>query len=101
MTPKSEPFLPSRPNQDSLSTERVLIVDPDATWISMIQAIIDDELETAADLANGLANWLERGGFSPSAFPEIRKAACDRTSPAFRLNRMVVLYVCARVRTDL
>jgi hypothetical protein len=73
-------------------------MDPDATWQSLIQALIDDDRETASDLASSLLGWLEAGGFSPQVLPDLGQAASDPESPAYQLNRMVVGYVCARVR---
>ena len=40
-------------------------MDPQATWLAMIQALVDDEDDLASEYADALYDWLERGGFSP------------------------------------
>lgn len=74
-------------------------MDPQATWLAMIQALIDDDRETASEFAENLIDWLDRGGFSPSVLPDLGQAARDPESPAYMLDRIIVSYVCARVRT--
>jgi predicted ATP-grasp superfamily ATP-dependent carboligase len=64
----------------------------------MIEAIIDGDREAASELANSLIDWLDRGGFSPVVLPELGQAARDSESPAYLLDRMIVSYVCARIR---
>ena len=75
-------------------------MDPQATWLAMIQALIDEERESASEYAEILIDWLDRGGFPPIALPDFGSAVRDRESPAYRINRIVVLYACAIVRTD-
>lgn len=75
-------------------------MDPQATWQAMIQALIDDDREAASEYAASLVDWLDRGGFSPVIFPELRKVAGEPTSPAFQLDEQIVSFVCARVRAD-
>ena len=72
-------------------------MDPQATWIAMIQALIDDDRESASDFAKSLIDWLDRGGFPPTILPDLGQAARDPESPAYQLDRMIVSYVCARV----
>ena len=73
-------------------------MDPQATWQSMIQALIDDDRESASEHAQSLIDWLDRGGFSPRVLPDLGQAASDPESPAYRIDRLIVSYVCARVR---
>lgn len=40
-------------------------MDPNATLQSALDALADDDRETAAELLEALAEWLARGGFSP------------------------------------
>ncbi len=75
-------------------------MDPQATWLAMIQALVDDDREGASDYATSLIDWLDRGGFAPKVLPDLGQAASDPESPAYRLDRMMVLYVCARVRME-
>lgn len=75
-------------------------MDPQAAWQAMIQALIDDDREAASEYAASLVDWLDRGGFSPVIFPELRKVVGESTSPAFQLDEQIVLFVCARVRAD-
>ncbi len=74
-------------------------MDPQATWQAMLQALIDDDRDSASDHATALIDWLERGGFSPTVLPDLGQAASDPKSPAYQLDRMIVSMVCARVRT--
>jgi hypothetical protein len=64
----------------------------------MIQALVDDDRLAASDYADDLMEWLKNGGFSPKVLPDFGQSACDRESPAFGLDRMIALYVCARTR---
>ena len=74
-------------------------MDPQATWVAMIRALIDDDREAASDHAQNLIDWLDRGGFSPRVLPDLGQAASDPESPAYQLDRMIVLYICMRVHT--
>lgn len=67
----------------------------------MIQALIDDDCEAASEFAECLVNWLDRGGFAPRVLPDLGQAAHDPESPAYQIDRMIVLFVCARVRTEI
>lgn len=73
-------------------------MDPQTTWNAMIQALVDNDCVAASEYADSLIQWLDRGGFSPTVLPDFGQSACDRESPAFGLDRMIVLYVCARTR---
>ena len=64
----------------------------------MLQALIDDDRESASEYATALIDWLDRGGFSPTVLPDLGQAACDPESPAYQLDCMIVSMVCARVR---
>lgn len=74
-------------------------MDPQATWLAMIQALVDDDREAASDHANSLYDWLERGGFAPKVLPELGQAN-DPVSVAHQLDRKIAFFVCAIVRTD-
>lgn len=74
-------------------------MDPQAAWLAMLQALIDDDLASASEHANALIDWLDRGGFSPIVLPELGPAACDPKSPAYQLDYLIVSEVCARIRT--
>lgn len=76
-------------------------MDPQETWLAMLQALIDGDREEASEHATNLVNWLDRGGFSPKVLPDLGQAEHDPESPAYQLDRMIVSIVCARVRTDL
>ena len=41
-------------------------MDPDATYRLMLEALAEDQLELASDLANSLLQWLRLGGYSPT-----------------------------------
>ena len=75
-------------------------MDPQATWLEMLQALIDDDREAASEHATSLIDWLDRGGFAPKVLPDLGKAARDPESPAYLLDRLIVSIVCARVRTE-
>jgi hypothetical protein len=75
-------------------------LDPQATWLAMIQALIDDDREAASEFAECLIDWLDRGGFPPRVLPDLGQATRDPESAAYQLDRLIVLYVCARVRMD-
>ena len=74
-------------------------MDPQATWIEMIQALVDKEQDRAFEHAGHLLNWLDRGGFAPSVMADFGEAAGDSKSPVYTLNRFIVQKVCAEVRT--
>jgi hypothetical protein len=40
-------------------------MDPDAAWVTMLQAFADDEWEPALEHAEALLGWLRMGGFPP------------------------------------
>ena len=73
-------------------------MDPEATWLAMLQALVNDDREEASDYATNLYVWLDRGGFSPKVLPELGQAVNDPESPAYHLDRLIVRFVCARVR---
>ena len=75
-------------------------MDPQATWLAMLQALIDGEREEASEFAIALIDWLDRGGFPPKVLPDLGQAASDPESPAYQLDRMIVSIVCARVRME-
>jgi hypothetical protein len=75
-------------------------MDPQATWQAMLQALMDDDRDLVSEFAVCLIDWLDKGGFSPRVLPELGQVACDPESPAYRLDRMIVTYVCSRVRID-
>jgi len=72
-------------------------MDPQATWNEMLQAIIDRDCYLASELAESLIGWMEQGGFSPLAIPELGKAGGPTSVPQM-LNRLVVYYVCETTR---
>ena len=74
-------------------------MDPQVTWIEMIQSLLDNEQETASEHAATLLNWLDRGGFAPSVLANLGDAAGDTSSPVYTLNRFIVRQACAAVRT--
>ncbi|MBX3436988.1 MAG: hypothetical protein KF861_05825 [Planctomycetaceae bacterium] len=40
-------------------------MDPQATWTELLEALIEDDWPAAAEAAEALAEWLDRGGFAP------------------------------------
>lgn len=42
-------------------------MDPNATYRALLEALRDGELEDAREAFDNLAQWLERGGFPPTA----------------------------------
>lgn len=74
-------------------------MDPEATWLAMIQALVDDEDDLASEYAGALYDWLERGGFSPKVLPDLCKAD-DPRSFLCQLDRKIAFFVCAIVRKD-
>ena len=74
-------------------------MDPQETWLAMIQALIDDEPKVAAVYAADLYDWLQRGGFPPRVLPDLGQTN-DPQSIAYRIDRMIVFYVCARAREE-
>lgn len=74
-------------------------MDPQAAWEAMIQSLIDNDVSSASDFADALTEWLARGGFPPTALPQVGQSACSLDSLARQLDRMIVDFVCARVRT--
>lgn len=44
-------------------------MDPNQTYVDMIAALQEQDLETARTLALALKNWLATGGFYPSQYP--------------------------------
>lgn len=79
--------------------QRSFQIDPQAAWQAMIQALIDDDQEAASEYAKSIIDWLDRGGFSPVVLPELGHAVSDSNSPAFQLDKLIVSFVCAKVRT--
>ncbi len=75
-------------------------MDPQATWLAMLRALIDGDREEASEHAVALIDWLDRGGFSPKVLPDLGQAANDPESPAYKLDRIIVSVVCARVRIE-
>jgi hypothetical protein len=74
-------------------------MDPQAAWDSMIAALVDNDLEEAADYASSLMMWLDRGGFFPTALPQFGHVGHDKTDAVDTINRAIVLHLCAMVRT--
>lgn len=72
-------------------------MDPQATWLAMIQALVDDEDELASEYAGALYDWLDRGGFSPRVLPDLGQTDVPQSSLA-RLDRKIAFFVCAIVR---
>ena len=75
-------------------------MDPQATWNAMIASLVDGDREAASEYANSLLEWLDRSGFSPTVLPQLGQAASDPESPTYELDRKIVLFVCASVRTN-
>jgi hypothetical protein len=40
-------------------------MDPDTAWVAMLQAVSDDEWESALEYAEALLGWLRMDGFPP------------------------------------
>lgn len=74
-------------------------MDPQATWLAMIHALVDDEDELASEFAGALYDWLERGGFSPQVLPDLGRTD-DPQSSISQLDRKIAFFVCAIVRKD-
>lgn len=72
-------------------------MDPQATWTELLQAIIDRDRDSATELAESLIDWMEKGGFSPIAIPELGQASSGPKSAPQMLNRLVVYYVCKTI----
>lgn len=73
-------------------------MDPQAAWLAMIQALVDEDHELASEYADALIDWLNRSGFPPKVLPELGQAN-DPLSSAYSLNHMIAHYVCSKVRT--
>ncbi len=69
-------------------------MDPQATWNELLKAIVDRDCYSASELAESLIDWMEKGGFSPIAIPELGQASGGSKSVPQMLNRLVVYYVC-------
>ncbi len=78
-------------------------MDPTTTYRDLLAALADDDHDTARELAEALAAWLQRGGFWPADVPRRDVHAClartlDRTlplpgsssPPLFELGRTVI-----------
>ena len=74
-------------------------MDPQATWLAMIQALIDEDDELASEYAEALVDWLNRGGFPPEVLPDLGQSE-DPLSFVNQLDRKIAFYVCALVRAD-
>ena len=74
-------------------------MDPQATWLAMIQALVDEEDEIASEYAGALYGWLERGGFPPQVLPDLGQVD-DPQSFLCQLDRKIAFFVCAIVRKD-
>lgn len=74
-------------------------MDPQATWLAMIQALVDEEADQASEFADALYDWLERGGFSPKVLPDFGQTD-DPQSSLSQLDRKIAFFVCATVRKD-
>lgn len=44
-------------------------MDPEATWEELTECAECGDLEQAAEAAEALARWIERGGFRPKCIP--------------------------------
>ncbi len=75
-------------------------MDPEATWLEMLQALIADDREAASEHAKNLIDWLDRGGFPPRVLPDLGQVAHNSESPVHKLDRLIVSIVCARVRIE-
>lgn len=64
----------------------------------MIQSLIEDDEDAATEYADSLLEWLDRGGFTPKVLIDYGQATSESKSPARKLDRIVVRYVCAIVR---
>lgn len=72
-------------------------MDPQAAWLAMIQALIDEDYEVATEYADALCSWLERGGFPPRVLPDLGQTN-DPQSFVNRLDRKIAFQVCNIVR---
>ena len=72
-------------------------MDPQAAWLAMIQALIDEDYDLASEFADALVDWLNRGGFPPKVLPDLGQTD-DPHSPVNQLDRKIAFYVCAMVR---
>ncbi len=57
-------------------------MDPQATWDQLLAALAEEEWDQVEDFARSLLNWLDRGGFPPTAMgvaclgPDWERAIC-------------------------
>jgi len=62
---------PHKTPLDKVSTKpKGFIMDPNACWKRMTDAFDDGDVETAAEAAQDLQQWLRNGGFKPTNFRE-------------------------------
>jgi hypothetical protein len=73
-------------------------MDPEVAWEQMFKAIRSSDFQTAADIAGDLANWLRRGGFSPTVVPELRDATEQSRCVANEIQRHLAHEACSIVQ---
>jgi len=64
-------------------------MDPQASWNEMLEAISANDMFEAGLRAEGLMDWLDRGGFPPQPLSRVLPVDWDR---------MICRYVCQKVR---
>ena len=75
-------------------------MDPEATYRELLEALVEGDMEVAANHASNLAQWLRRGGFAPVVdqrlvgFPHLQRVLAESLCKAvqdpslgFLLNR--------------
>ena len=62
-------------------------MDPQAAWLSMMEAMRFGDYDQAAEIASDLDNWLTHGGFPPVVVPELPQGIGDPLSVLCKLQR--------------
>ena len=69
-------------------------MDPQQSWILMMQALRLEEIDEAVAIASDLKRWLTRGGFPPCVVSELLHVSRDPLSVPCKLQRDLALKAC-------
>jgi hypothetical protein len=69
-------------------------MDPQAAWLSMMEAMRFGDYDQAAEIASDLDNWLTHGGFPPVVVPELSQGNGDPLSVPWKLQRQLAMKAC-------
>ncbi|MCA9191071.1 MAG: hypothetical protein KDB03_04900 [Planctomycetales bacterium] len=72
-------------------------MDPNQCWRDLLDAIIQLDWETAANLASNLRGWLARNGFPPNVINQLPSHLLDAEKNVRQLQTILALRTCEYV----